>query len=1209
LSTFFNSGIKNATHIFRIEFHISIPRVLINTEVYLMPDAMQCLEFGINCFHNEFLNDAMMWLEKALEKDSNLPKAHIYLGRCYAIKLIVDEAIKNLEIAHQLDLDQTDSQYWLDLIHQRRYLIRDYRDLFRRTFWLERNDADKHFKLGEAFWENLLYQETIEEMKITLEINPQNFLAHYCIGFAYQELKEFDKSIEAYMKAIGIKPNHFVYNNVGNVYQEIGELNKAIELYKEAITIKPDFADPYNNLGGAYYNIGEFDKAIELYKEAITIKPDYADAYNNLGLVYRDIGESNNAILAYKEAIKIQPDYVYAHYNLGLAYQLQGDLSNAISAYKEAIRIKPDCADAHYNLGLAYLGHRDLSNAISAYKEAIKIQPDYAYAHYNLGLAYQLQGDLSNAISAYKEAIRIKSDYVDAYHNLGIVYYSIGESDKAIEAYNEAITIKPDYAASHNNLGVVYENLGELDKAVEAYNEAIRIRPDFTEAYNNIGNAYKMLGEFDKAIEAYNEAIRTKPGYFIAYNNLGSVYASKYMLNEAVSCWQAALQIDNMNLHAIANLSTYYSQNGLIKESLALLSKASPHPLIHFIRGKICYNQLSDLDTLSSPELREFWLAGAIEAFDKLLESLEDIPSLMQVTIFWTNIELHRNETYAFEQAMERAAKYFPDSHGHLLLASLAGLVMHFIEMLREMCLMDAKSAQSLLEVIIDDWKSSDKNTTNHISQQALDRLSQLSEKHMHLDSTWTYLEEDEYKKLMDSGNKDDEPLPIKNLLDEVDLLVREWIEDVAHQRFLPVVLEPHILEKIYQKRIKVFNKELQECGGMTLNIFRVVYGRALEAIYEECLYTLPEIKGRLSNLRHTLGPIFKTIYDEASSLSVLDRNASEQMEQYIDDIEKSLSSVKQKTEELLQSMPKPVEFHTSEIIDGLPSGPVERLPAMVKKSKDFKGEAIYGIRAIAVTVFSNIICNAQEHLIRHKSELKETGKISTFIFCNHRRFVTVSVQDNGKGIPQEVIDALERGENSVLSAKTGPTHGSGLVIVRDLLHSIGGQLKVRRLPRGGTMVNMRLPRSFGTEYESFQSEPVHAGEIETDDVKLKLPENAMRVLVVDDSPGWLKKCFDFLTEHGAYVVTAEDIQSADTIFRQLRPQMALVDVMLRYGKEGFTLLDSYKSFSDNCKVILMTREIDKNDEDLAFQKGAADYLDKRNEADFFKRLASAMSS
>ena len=47
------------------------------------------------------------------------------------------------------------------------------------------------------------------------------------------------------------------YNNMGIALQDQGKLEEAIEAYNKALAIKPDYADAYNNMGNALQDQGQ----------------------------------------------------------------------------------------------------------------------------------------------------------------------------------------------------------------------------------------------------------------------------------------------------------------------------------------------------------------------------------------------------------------------------------------------------------------------------------------------------------------------------------------------------------------------------------------------------------------------------------------------------------------------------------------------------------------------------------------------------------------------------------------------------------------------------------------------------------------------------------------------------------------------------------------------------------------------------------------
>ena len=126
------------------------------------------------------------------------------------------------------------------------------------------------------------------------------------------------------------------YYNMGIGLQEKNKLEEAIEAYNKALSIKPDYADAYHNMGITLKNQGKLDEAIEAYSKALSIKPNYAEAYNNIGVTLYEQGKLEEAIEVYSKALVIKPDYANAIENrLSLLTQIQGTVLSRSKKYKQ----------------------------------------------------------------------------------------------------------------------------------------------------------------------------------------------------------------------------------------------------------------------------------------------------------------------------------------------------------------------------------------------------------------------------------------------------------------------------------------------------------------------------------------------------------------------------------------------------------------------------------------------------------------------------------------------------------------------------------------------------------------------------------------------------------------------------------------------------------------------------------------------------------
>ena len=197
-------------------------------------------------------------------------------------------------------------------------------------------------------------QEALKLASALLEQFSSSSILHNIFGVVNNSLGQLDAAIDAYNKALVIRPDYAeAYNNMGNTLKEQDKLTEAIEAYKKALALTPDSVGTYFNLGVTLQKQGKLEEAIEAYKKALNTKPDYAEAYNNMGAAFSSQGKLELAIEAYNKALVIKPDYGDAYNNMGNALKEQGRVEAAIGAYTKALSINSDFSDARTNLAIS----------------------------------------------------------------------------------------------------------------------------------------------------------------------------------------------------------------------------------------------------------------------------------------------------------------------------------------------------------------------------------------------------------------------------------------------------------------------------------------------------------------------------------------------------------------------------------------------------------------------------------------------------------------------------------------------------------------------------------------------------------------------------------------------------------------------------------------------------------------------------------------
>jgi tetratricopeptide (TPR) repeat protein len=189
------------------------------------------------------------------------------------------------------------------------------------------------------------FKEAIEIGKKIIEINPKDDEAYYNMGYAYDELQEYQKAIDSYQKAIEINPKYDkTYNNMGIAYGKLEEYQKAIDSFKKAIEINPKKDEAYIN----YFELGliadiKIDESIETYLQNTQNRETQIE-YQIL-LLFKNISEAKEAnienfFIEYVDVIKELKTWSFDELETWANKKdepIKSNLLNAINRFKEKL--------------------------------------------------------------------------------------------------------------------------------------------------------------------------------------------------------------------------------------------------------------------------------------------------------------------------------------------------------------------------------------------------------------------------------------------------------------------------------------------------------------------------------------------------------------------------------------------------------------------------------------------------------------------------------------------------------------------------------------------------------------------------------------------------------------------------------------------------------------------------------------------------------
>ncbi|MFC2140871.1 tetratricopeptide repeat protein [Acidobacteriota bacterium] len=226
--------------------------------------------------------------------------------------------------------------------------------------------------------------------------------------------------------------------------------------------------------------------------------------------------------------------------NMSIAYRLLRDYKNAREyaqsslSTAEQIDDKPATANALNSLGKVSNSLEEFKQALEYYSKSAKLfeevgdQNKLALAYNSIAAIHWKLSDYTTAMEYIFNSLKIYEELGDQggiawiNNNLGLLYWHLKDMDKSLEHHRKSLAIKKELndkkgmATSLLNIGMVFSHQNKYDAALEYFQSALKICEqveDKSLSSNiliNMGNVYKGKKDDQQALRCLNRALKIK---------------------------------------------------------------------------------------------------------------------------------------------------------------------------------------------------------------------------------------------------------------------------------------------------------------------------------------------------------------------------------------------------------------------------------------------------------------------------------------------------------------------------------------------------------------------------------------------------------------------------------------------------------------------------------------------------------------------------
>jgi tetratricopeptide (TPR) repeat protein len=228
--------------------------------------------------HDELANH-----DKAMEHLINVaPESRFYKNAVIHVAFLyqkmdeIDKAVDYLRIAIGKTPEDPDFYHYLGVLYEEAENYPEAEAVLKEGLKIDRNNPKLHFRLGVVYDKLDRKEDCIEQMKIVIELEPENANALNYLGYTWADMnRNLEEAEELIRRAIELKPDDgYITDSLGWVFYRQGRYEEAVEALEKAIDLVSDDPIILEHMGDAYLKVNQKNKALEFYEKSLEVKEE-----------------------------------------------------------------------------------------------------------------------------------------------------------------------------------------------------------------------------------------------------------------------------------------------------------------------------------------------------------------------------------------------------------------------------------------------------------------------------------------------------------------------------------------------------------------------------------------------------------------------------------------------------------------------------------------------------------------------------------------------------------------------------------------------------------------------------------------------------------------------------------------------------------------------------------------------------------------------
>ena len=428
---------------------------------------------------------------------------------------------------------------------------------FQDALDIDPNSSTIHISIADAYRRLGRSKRAEDHLNIAIDLDPKDTSGRELLGQLYLVDRKYEQALVQFNALAKIDENNDNYLTIiGDLYKLQKQWNNSIDFYLRAFEVNPQNFKALESALQVSLSVELFETAEKVCKKLV----QYAYDNSNYWLTYKQITAYNrnyeSTLLAISELERIKGKTTALTLEKSAVMQELNDIDRAIKILLEAHN--PDSA----NLGI-------VKRLVSLYLE----KENYSDAKiFNEILLREFSTDSSGYINAAiislnndspEEAIKYLEPNIDKYldnysalYLIGNSYFQIKNLSSAERYLNLSLKVYPQSRSSKHMLAMIFDQTGQWIKSDSLYLDLIKTDSTDAQAYNNF--AYSLVerkANLELALEMSLIANKIQPNSAPYLDTLGWIYFHLEQYEKSLEYVQQSYSIDSTNPVIVEHLA------------------------------------------------------------------------------------------------------------------------------------------------------------------------------------------------------------------------------------------------------------------------------------------------------------------------------------------------------------------------------------------------------------------------------------------------------------------------------------------------------------------------------------------------------------------------------------------------------------------------------------------------------------------------------